>query len=81
MVLTGQTLTARQALELRLVSEVLPRQELLPHAWALAEDLAQRPPLVLRYSRVLLTQHVKRLMNDLLGYGLALEGLGVAADS
>jgi enoyl-CoA hydratase/carnithine racemase len=79
--LTGQTLTARQAQELGLVNEVLPRQELLPRAWALAEQLAQRPPLVLRYSRVLLTQHLKRLMHDLLGYGLALEGLGVAAES
>jgi enoyl-CoA hydratase/carnithine racemase len=79
--LTGQTLTARQAQEVGLVNEVLPRQDLLPRAWALAEELAQRPPLVLRYSRVLLTQHLKRLMHDLLGYGLALEGLGVAADS
>jgi enoyl-CoA hydratase/carnithine racemase len=79
--LTGQTLAARQAQELGLVNEVLPRQELLPRAWALAEQLAQRPPLVLRYSRVLLTQHLKRLAHDLLGYGLALEGLGVAAES
>jgi enoyl-CoA hydratase/carnithine racemase len=79
--LTGQTLTARQAQEVGLVNEVLPRQDLLPRAWALAEQLAQRPPLVLRYSRVLLTQHLKRLMHDLLGYGLALEGLGVAAES
>src|SRR5213594_314787 len=79
--LTGQTLDARQAQELGLVSEVLPRQQLLPRAWELAEQLAQRPPLVLRYSRVLLTQHIKRLMHDLLGYGLALEGLGVAADT
>jgi len=76
--LTGQTLTAYQARELGLVNEVLPLQELLPRAWTLAEQLAQRPPLVLRYSRVLLTQHLKRQIHDLLGYGLALEGLGVA---
>ena len=76
--LTGQTLDARRAEELGLVSEVLPSEELLPRAWELAEELARRPPLVLRYSRVLLTQHVKRLLHDLLGYGLALEGLGVA---
>ncbi|MCJ7595178.1 MAG: enoyl-CoA hydratase/isomerase family protein [Desulfobacterales bacterium] len=75
--LTGQTLTARQAQEMGLVNEVLPRQQLLPRAWALAEYLTQRPTLVLRYSRALLTQQLKRLMHDMLGYGLALEGLGV----
>jgi enoyl-CoA hydratase/carnithine racemase len=79
--LTGLTLGASQAQELGLVSEVLPRPQLLPRAWELAEQLACRPRLVLRYSRALLTQHIKRLMHDLLGYGLALEGLGVAADT
>ncbi|GIX48552.1 MAG: crotonase [Candidatus Tectimicrobiota bacterium] len=79
--LTGQTLDARQAQALGLVNEVLPRQELLPRAWALAEELVRRPPLVLRYSRVLLTQYVRRLLHDLLGYGLALEGLAVAAET
>src|SRR5216117_2737144 len=77
--LTGQTLDAPKALELGMVNELLPRADLLPRAWALAEQLAQRPSLLLRYTRVLLTQHIKRLMHDLLGYGLALEGLGVAA--
>jgi enoyl-CoA hydratase/carnithine racemase len=78
--LTGQSLDARQALELGLVAEVLPRPDLLPRAWALAEQLAQQSPLILRYSRVLLTQSIKRQMHELLGYGLALEGLGSADD-
>jgi enoyl-CoA hydratase/carnithine racemase len=79
--LTGQSLTARQAQEMGLVNEVLPRTGVLPRAWALAEQLAQQPRLVLHYSRVLLTQQLKRQIYDLLGYGLALEGLGVAAES
>ena len=74
--LTGQTIQAKQALELGLVSELLPKEELLPRAWSLAEQLVQESPLVLRYTRVLITQLVKRQMHDILGYGLALEGLG-----
>lgn len=46
-------------------------------AWELAEDLAKRSPLLLRYTRVLLIQQLKRQMHDLLGYGLALEGPGL----
>ena len=78
--LTGQTIEAQEAKELGLVNEVLPQADLLPRAWELAEQLAQQPDLVLRYTRVATTQHVKRAMLDLLGYGLALEGLG-SADS
>ena len=73
--LTGQELSARQALEMGLVSEVLPREKLVPRAWELADRLAQKPPLTLRYSKVVLTLHLKRLVQDMLGYGLALEGL------
>lgn len=76
--LTGQSIGAEEALRLGLVSEVLPPGELLPRAWALAEQLAAQSDLVLRYTRVATTQYLKRQMQELLGYGLALEGLGSA---
>ncbi|TMA56480.1 MAG: enoyl-CoA hydratase/isomerase family protein [Deltaproteobacteria bacterium] len=73
--LTGQKLSAQEALSLGVVNEVVPRARLLPRVWELAEQLAKQPPLTLRYARVVLTQQLKRLMQDELGYGLALEGL------
>ena len=71
----GQTVSAADALDFGLVNEVLPRQELLPRAWEIARQIMLRPPLVRKYTRILLTQDVKHRMHDLLGYGLAMEGL------
>jgi enoyl-CoA hydratase/carnithine racemase len=73
--LTSQVLSAREALEAGLVNEVLEPEALLPRAWEHARALLRQSQLVRRYSRVLLTQDIKRRMHDLLGYGLALEGL------
>jgi len=75
--LTGQTLNAQKALELGLVAEVLPPDKLLGRAWELAEDLARRPTLLLRYTRLLLTEALRRQMHDLLGYGLGMELLAL----
>ena len=73
--LTGQTLSAKEAQELGVVAEVLPPDRLLPRAWELAEQLAEKTDLTLRYSRVAMTLQLKRQMQDMLGYGLAIEGL------
>jgi len=73
--LTSQTLSARQALDIGLVNEVLSRDKLLPRAWELAEQLAKHSPLVLRHTRTLLVHALRREMHEMLGYGFALEGL------
>ena len=46
-------------------------------AWELAEDLVRRPTLLLRYTRLLFTEYLRRQMHDLLGYGLAMESLAL----
>lgn len=73
--LTQQTLTAHQALDLGVVNEVLPGDQLMARARELAHQLAKQPTLNLRYTRVALTQRLKRLVQEGLGYGLALEGI------
>src|SRR3984885_10889138 len=75
--LTGQTLSAQEAKDLGLVAEVLPRDQVLPRAWEHAEGIAQKPTLLLRYTRLMFTEYLKKRMQDLLGYGLAMEGLAL----
>ncbi|NCF83722.1 MAG: enoyl-CoA hydratase/isomerase family protein [Proteobacteria bacterium] len=73
--LTGQKLGAKEALEMGLINEIVPREKLLDRAWELAKMIMQQPELNRRYSRILLTEELRRKMNELLPYGLALEGL------
>jgi enoyl-CoA hydratase/carnithine racemase len=73
LLLTGAKLDAQRALEWGVVSEVLPKAKLLDRAWELARELAKRPPLVLRYTRMLFTQPLKRACLDELAHGLARE--------
>lgn len=75
--LTGKVLDAREALELGLVAEVLPRDKLRARADELAADFITRPNLLLRYTRLLLTADLRRRLHELLGYGLALESMAL----
>lgn len=73
--LTGQELSAADALALGVVNEVLSRNRVLTRAWQLAEQLARQPPRTVRYTRVVLIQQLRRLLADGLELGMALEGL------
>ena len=75
--LTGQTLPAQEAKDLGLVAEVLPQGEVLARAWEHAEALSQKPTLLLRYTRLMFTEYLRKRLQDLLGYGLAMEGLAL----
>ncbi|MCP4183167.1 MAG: enoyl-CoA hydratase/isomerase family protein, partial [Hyphomicrobiales bacterium] len=64
-----------QALEYGLVNEILPQSALLARAREFAKKIMEQPELNRRYSRILLTEDLRRRMNENLPLGLALEGL------
>lgn len=76
--LTNQLLSAQEAQIAGLVNEVLPDEALLPRAYELARQLLKTPPLVRRYTRVLLTQRLRSALHDHLSYGFAMEGHALA---
>jgi enoyl-CoA hydratase/carnithine racemase len=75
--LTGQTLSATEALALGVVNEVVAPEDLLARAYELARPLARLDPVTARYTRVVLTQRYKRLIDEGLAFGLAHEAIGV----
>jgi Enoyl-CoA hydratase/carnithine racemase len=76
--LTRQELDAETAKGWGVVNEILPRDTLLTRAHELAESLAALPPLTSRYTRIALTQKLRRIIDEGAGYGLALEGISAA---
>jgi enoyl-CoA hydratase/carnithine racemase len=72
---TAKTVNAQQALEWGLVNELHPKEQVLAKAWEHARTLMKQTPMNRKYTRWLLTEPLRRQMNELLGFGLALEGL------
>jgi len=71
LILTAETITAGEALEIGLVSKVVPRRELIAEAEALAKTIAAKGPIALKF--------IKEAVNK--GLDLTLEqGLRLEAD-
>ena len=79
--LTGQELSAQECLDLGLVNEVLPQDQVLPRAYELARYILTHKPMVVRLFRPTLLQQVKRLFLDSVSHGLMIEGMAYAAES
>lgn len=77
-ILTRQRLDAQTAKAWGAVNEVVPADRLLARAHEIAEGLAKLPPLTSRYTRIALTQKLRRIIDQGIGYGLALEGISAA---
>lgn len=77
-ILTRQVLDAETAKDYGAVNEIVPAGQLLARAHEIAESLAALPPLTGRYTRIALTQKLRRIIDEGAGYGLALEGISAA---
>jgi enoyl-CoA hydratase/carnithine racemase len=77
-IMTQQELDAETARQWGAVNEIVPADRLLPRAREIAEKLAALPPLATSYTRIAMTQKLRRIIDDGVGYGLALEGISAA---
>ncbi len=68
--LMGEKIYAEEAKRLGIVSEVMPRAALADRAQAIAADLAKHDPIMLRHTRAMLVQRLRKAVADLLPLGL-----------
>jgi enoyl-CoA hydratase/carnithine racemase len=77
-VLTRQILDAATAQSWGVVNEIVPSDHLLARARQIARGITELPPLTSSYTRTALTQKLRRIIDEGIGYGLALEGISAA---
>src|SRR5882762_5616024 len=77
-ILTRQELDAETAKAWGAVNEIVPTDKLLARAREIGEGLAALPPLATSYTRIAMTQKLRRIIDEGVGYGLALEGISAA---
>lgn len=72
----GKSIPARTALELGIVSDVLPREELLDRAWELARYIAKRPRFTRWATHNILARPWKKLVAEDFGFHMSQQMLG-----
>jgi len=77
LLITMQGLTAQEAKDAGVVSEVVPRDGLVKRANELARQILRLNPLALKQFRQFMMKDVKRAVADALPMGLLAEGYGV----
>lgn len=77
-ILTQQKLTANEAKQLGVVNEIVSSDALLNRARELAAGIVKLPVLTSKYTRIGFTQRLRRIVDEGIGHGLALEGITAA---
>lgn len=77
-ILTQQKIAADEAKQLGVVNEIVQPDQLLARARELAASIAAQRPLTTKYTRIGFTQRLRRVVDEGIGYGLALEGITAA---
>jgi enoyl-CoA hydratase/carnithine racemase len=77
-ILAQQKLGVVEAQLLGVVNEIVPKDKLLARARELAAGIVKLPPLTTKYTRIGFTQRLRRIVDEGIGYGLALEGITAA---
>ena len=78
-IMTRQELDAQTAKEWGAVNEIVLADKLLARAREIAEGLAKLPPLATSYTRIAMTQRLRRIIDDGVTLGLALEGISAVS--
>jgi enoyl-CoA hydratase/carnithine racemase len=77
-IVTRQELDAETAREWGAVNEIVAADKLVPRAREIAEGLAKLPSLTTKYTRIALTRKLRRIIDEGVTLGLALEGISAA---
>jgi len=75
--LMGERMVVETARNFGIVHEIVPKADVLARAWEVAGQIAAKPVMASRYSRLLLTQEMKRLMLSHLSHGIVAECLAM----